>query len=270
MANAFLEFLDLYNREASVDQARRTVGFVEQAIAQNRRRLEDAAETLRAFQVTHRTIELTEQTKATVEAVARLETEKAELEIQKGVMETYALSGQVNVRELGARIARIEKMLRELGSGVSPSSLGDSLESRVLLPVDRIPEIALRLADLTREVMVQEKVYEYLTAQLEEARIQESRNLQVIQVLDEAVPPIRKARPRRSLIVLLTFLLSLLASAALAVAAEAYLRFAEPADGTDAGKGPRTFVRFFVRLRDWAGPVGPPARGGHDGPGAAL
>ena len=64
--------------------------------------------------------------------------------------------------------------------------------------------LALEYAELEREVMVQEKVYEFLTAQFEEARIRESRDLQSVNVLDEAVPPIKKARPRRSLIVLLS------------------------------------------------------------------
>jgi uncharacterized protein involved in exopolysaccharide biosynthesis len=265
MANSFLEFLDSYNRRASVEQARRTVGFVEQALAQNRGRLEEAAEKLRSFQEEHHAVELTEQTKATVEAMARLESERAGLEIQKGVLETYALPGQVDVRDLRARIGRIDDMIGQMGgSGSSVSREGEG--GSVFLPVGRIPELALRLADLTREVLVQEKVYEFLTAQLEEARIQESRNLQVIQVLDEAVPPIQKARPRRSLVVLLTIFLSFLVSAALAMVADAYLRSAASGDEGDSRRGSKALFRIFTRLHEWAGPAMCPARRDPDTP----
>lgn len=51
-----------------------------------------------------------------------------------------------------------------------------------------------------RSVKMQEAVYEFLTEQYEQYRIQESRDTPTVQVLDRAVPAQRKAKPIRWLI----------------------------------------------------------------------
>ena len=65
-----------------------------------------------------------------------------------------------------------------------------------------------------RDVKVQEQVFELLTAQLEESRIRETRDTPTVQVLDAAVPPLHKSRPKRSVIVIAGFLIGVAGSLA--------------------------------------------------------
>jgi hypothetical protein len=53
-----------------------------------------------------------------------------------------------------------------------------------------------------REVQKYEQLYVMLTAQYEEARIDEARDVVTVDVLDAPVPPERKAHPHRLLIIL--------------------------------------------------------------------
>ncbi len=252
MANALVGFLDEYNRATSVEDARRTVAFVEARLADTRLRLEGAADSLRAFQEARGAIELGEQTRATVDALAGLEAERTQLEIQKGVLGQYATPDQLQVQDIAARIREIDEKARDL-RGKRPSGAQGRSSDTALLPLGDLPSLALQLADLRRELLVQEKVYEFLTSQLEEARIRESRDLVTVKVLDEATPPIRKTRPRRSLIVLLTAVVAFTVALGAAFAAEAIIDL-----GGSRGDDPtiRRMVRAANALRAWGGDRG--------------
>jgi uncharacterized protein involved in exopolysaccharide biosynthesis len=61
------------------------------------------------------------------------------------------------------------------------------------------PELSLELARLTRDLKIQETIFELLKQQFEEARIQEMRDTPTVQVLDKAEVPRLKSRPKRTL-----------------------------------------------------------------------
>ncbi|MEA3409710.1 MAG: hypothetical protein U9Q95_05110, partial [Candidatus Eisenbacteria bacterium] len=94
MTNALVELLDFYNRETSVEQAQRTSEFIRGYREENEARLEEAAVAAQAFQEEHGAIELTEQTRVTVEAAAGLQARRTELRIERGVLERYASPDQ--------------------------------------------------------------------------------------------------------------------------------------------------------------------------------
>lgn len=60
------------------------------------------------------------------------------------------------------------------------------------------PNLRLQEGRLLRDVLHDEQVYATLLAQYELARIEEVKNLPVIDVLDEATAPHRRAKPRRT------------------------------------------------------------------------
>ena len=255
MANAFVEFLDEYNRRTSAERARRTKELVGVIIEENRQRLEGAAGRLRDFQEEHDTVEITEQTRVTVEAIAELESELARLEIERGLLKGFSSPDQMEVRALDARVREIEAVVAELREGGTRSPR----DGGVFLPLSEIPGLGLELADLTREVMVQEKVYEFLKSQFEEARIQESRDMEVVHILDAASPPLKKFRPRRSIIVILTVILALIGSIGVAFAAEGLIEYVEKSPSALAlgdSRGSRAILGFVRWLRAWGGPKG--------------
>lgn len=252
MANAFTEFLDQYHRETSVDRARRTREFIESALSENRERLDEASLELRKFQEEHGTVELTEQTRATVEALALLQTEQTELRIQKGVLSGYAKPDQIEMRGIEARLEEVGSEISRLAGGTSSAEVGT--DSGALLPLSEIPGMGLDLANLTREVMVRSRVLEFLASQLEEARIQESRDLEVVSILDAAVPPLKKIRPRRSIICILTVILALAGSMGLAALTEfagTQIEDGRVYDIAGDTRGSRAFARVVRWLIAW-------------------
>ncbi len=256
MANVFMELLDDYNRRVSVEQAGRTRDFVENALGENARRLLTASDALREFQEEHGAIDLPEQTRATVEAVAVLEAERTRLEIRRGVLKGFSQPDHMGMREIDAELREIQKKLGQF-TGWGDEAPPGSSEYGTLLPLASIPELVVRLADLTRDVMVLENVRAFLSSQLEEARIQETRDLEIIHVLDAATPPLKKSHPRRSMIVLLSVGLAFVASLGVAFVADSFLHYAQGSHRDSefaSSMESKVLLHFAYGLRQWGGP----------------
>ena len=80
--------------------------------------------------------------------------------------------------------------------------------------IGKLPELKMEGARLTLDVEMQRKLLMLMTAQFEEARMQETRDTPTVTVLDAATLPQIKARPVRSLIVAAAAFVALLGCAA--------------------------------------------------------
>lgn len=69
--------------------------------------------------------------------------------------------------------------------------------------LSQLPSLGLELGRLMREVKVQETIYTLLTSQYEQAKVNEAKENITVQVVDYAVPPIKKSKPSTTLNVLI-------------------------------------------------------------------
>ncbi len=103
-------------------------------------------------------------------------------------------------RVLAAR--RQQKLLTSGSDPIMPVSMAD------------LPAVSGEYASLIQDVMINAKILELSRPLLEEAIFNEKKESPSVQVLDEAIVPVRKAKPKRSLIVigstLSAFILALL------------------------------------------------------------
>jgi uncharacterized protein involved in exopolysaccharide biosynthesis len=82
------------------------------------------------------------------------------------------------------------------------------------------PRLLTEEARLARETRMQEEIMLTLARQYEIARVEEQKNVPVINVLDPAVPPAFRSAPRRSVLAVLGMLLALACGIALVLARE--------------------------------------------------
>lgn len=76
------------------------------------------------------------------------------------------------------------------------------------ITLDRTPNTSLKYMDAIRDLKYQEGLYDILAKQFEMAKLDEAKDSPLIQVLDKAVAPEKKSKPKRSLIVLLSALVA--------------------------------------------------------------
>ncbi len=69
--------------------------------------------------------------------------------------------------------------------------------------LSQLPSLGLELGRLMREVKIQETIYTLLTSQYEQAKVNEAKENITTQVVDYAVPPVKKSKPLTTLNVLI-------------------------------------------------------------------
>lgn len=209
LAQGYLDELNLLVNRTNTSSAHQERLFIEHRLQSAEVELERAQRELSDFSSTHTTIDIKEQTRATVDAAAKLE---AQLIVEQSDLDSLKeIYGDDNFRIRGAR-ARIAELTRQLKgiSGtsaplqadgtVAPDSLNasDRVEADYP-PLRQIPRLAVPYEDIFRRVRTQEAVYQMLTQQYELARIQEAKEIPVIKVIDAPGIPEKKSFPPRSL-----------------------------------------------------------------------
>ncbi len=210
VANRFVEELDRINQETSASQAKNARIFIEERITQTQKELTRAEENLREFKEENKTILLNDQMKAAIEKAADLKAQLVSSEIDLNVLSKTMSPSHPQIKSLRSRINEIKKQLEILESG----NQKDNSEGKTVLdvPFAEVPALSLKLGRLVREVKIQEGVFELLTQQYEQYKIQETKDTPTIQILDRAIPPERRAKPKRALLVGLSGILSIFAS----------------------------------------------------------
>jgi uncharacterized protein involved in exopolysaccharide biosynthesis len=185
MANAFVTQLDALNRSTRMGEGKRTRLFVEKRLAETKSRLQAAEDSLRIFQETHPGVALPPEAASAATAAADI------------MAQRIALGAEVQVLRgsLAPRATALVKKQAEL----------DALDREL----EGVPSLTLEIARRFRDVKVQEAVFELLTAQYEEARIQETKDVPTVEVLDTAVPPVRKSFPHRGIMTVTAMAFSL-------------------------------------------------------------
>ena len=204
IANFAVEELNRRNQSLAVEGASRYRTYVEERYREIETDMDSARAEMQAFQERNGVVELPSTAQAFMASIASARAEVAQAEIQyQGIA---ALAGPDNPQVIAARealaAARAEQRSLEGGG-----------ESFMPVPLQRLPAVANEYASLTQELMIQQALMENARPLYEQARFDEERDRVAVQVLDEAVPPKRKARPRRSIMVIIaTISAGLLAS----------------------------------------------------------
>ena len=79
-----------------------------------------------------------------------------------------------------------------------------------LIAFNDVPKLSMEFAKIIREVKIQNEVYLLLQQQYYKEKIQENRDLPTIEILDEAIKPLKKTAPKTVYSTVLTFIFSLL------------------------------------------------------------
>jgi tyrosine-protein kinase Etk/Wzc len=200
--NAFVVQLDSLNRRIAGARARQTREFIENRLMQVQSELDSARAAFEAFQMEHRAVDFDEQTRLAVEQAIDLKTRLANIEVQEQLLAEKMSEGNAELRELRRRKELLTKELTALERSNRDSSFFS-------LPIASIPVLRGEYEELYSRVRVNESLHQSLLSHLEQAKIQSQDELPSITVLDKAIPPTLKSRPKRSIIVGGTFFFAL-------------------------------------------------------------
>jgi len=116
--------------------------------------------------------------------------------------------------------------------------------------IRELPILGVTYSDLSRQLAMQEGIYETLTKQYELAKVEEAKEIPSIKVLDEPQVPERKSSSYRSIIVLLGVLISAFAGIVWIVACKLW----EITDDSHPAKAMGTDIVRTIRGHDAVAP----------------
>ncbi|MEW5995516.1 MAG: Wzz/FepE/Etk N-terminal domain-containing protein [Candidatus Zixiibacteriota bacterium] len=202
LTNAFVDELDRVNRDIASERVRQNREFIEGRLRQARKELDSARADFEQFQLEHKAVDFDEQSRLAIEQAIKLKVKLAELDIEMKMYEKNLTESNTELAELKRRRRIISDQLRQLETSNPDTSFFS-------LPISAIPSLRGQYEELYSRVRVGESLYRILLEQREQVKIQENEQTPTLTVLDRATPPELKSRPKRLLIVLGTFVLSL-------------------------------------------------------------
>jgi len=225
IANGYLDVLhDQNGKLALTDSAQRRLFFGQQ-LEREKDALEDAEVELKKTQEQTGLIIPSGQALAEIQASSNIRAQITSRQVELAALQQSATNQNPSVVRLQTEIAGLEKEKQKLENGTGRRQPGN-----MQLPTAKVPELALEYVRKQREVKYHETLFELLAKQYEAARLDESRDAPLLQVVDRAVVPDKKSGPPRMLLLLLSCILGAFAGAGWVIARTAIARLrAEPA-----------------------------------------
>lgn len=194
LVNTFVDELQKKSLQLNLTKAGTERSFLEKRLTVVKQDLKRAEEDMKEFQEKNKTIKADTQAAAAIQGVARLKAEIITNEVKLAALRNSMTDQAPEVQTLLAGLGRLKGQLAAM-SGFS--------EGGVIPSVGSAPALGVEYVRKMREFKTQEAIFEQLTKQYELAKLNEARDSSSIQVLDEAVPPSKKSKPKRALIVIL-------------------------------------------------------------------
>ena len=198
VCRAYIDELTRLSTQLSTTAARREREFLEQRLAIVKREVYESEAKLGEFSSKNSTVDISQQSKAMVEATATLQGRLIAAESELAGLKKIYGDQNGRVRSLQGNVDELRRNLRELSgteTGVTATSGLPSLR--------RLPILGVTYVDLLRQAKISEAVLEALTKQYELAKVQEAKDVPSVRMLDEPNLPERKSFPPRTLIAVL-------------------------------------------------------------------
>lgn len=189
MANAYVEELQKLTQVLAVTEASQRRLFFEKQLIQSKQALTESEIALKRVQEKTGLIQLDAQAQALIKAGAELKGQIAMKEVELGALRTFATGNNPDYIRTQQMVGGMRAQLARIETGSVSTT--------------KAPEAGLEYLRKIRDLKYAETVFELLAKQFEMAKIDEAKEGSMIQVLDKAVVPDRKSKPKRSLIILL-------------------------------------------------------------------
>ena len=201
IANAYVDELDNLTKTLAVTEAAKRRLFYEKQLKGVREGLDLAELAMKEMQEKTGVIQLEGQSKAILSAEAELRAQIAAKDVELSAMRSFATEQNPDFR-------RVEQMLSSLHSQLTKLEHDNHANNVEMTSKGKIPELAVEYGHKMRDLKYYEKLFEFMTQQVLVAKIDEAKDAAIIQVVDKALVPEVKSKPKRASLVLLATILA--------------------------------------------------------------
>ena len=207
MANAYTEQLRVLTKSLAVTEASQRRLFYEDQLKDAKEALIAAELSFQRVQQAKGVVQPVEQAKAMIEGLASLRAEVMAKQVELKALRSYSTDRNPEVQmaenelsSLQAEVSRLEQ--RSNSKGFSELGLED------------VPGAGIEYLSAEHEVVYRQALFDLLIKQYDAARLDESKEATIIQVVEPAIEPDRKTSPKRAQILLISIITGLFAAIA--------------------------------------------------------
>jgi uncharacterized protein involved in exopolysaccharide biosynthesis len=208
IANEYTKALQTFLNTSAISLAKRNRIFLEKQIELTKNDLKGTEESLKDFQTRKKIAALDAQAEAAIKTLAELKAQVISREVQLGTLREYTTKEHPDVKRIEDELREFRRQLKRLEEGFKNPNQGESSIGAFLTLADA-PTVGLEYGRLKRDALIQQKVFELLTQQYELAKIEEAKDDITFQIIDPAVTPEKRIKPKRTLNVVLAGVVSL-------------------------------------------------------------
>jgi len=211
IANAYVDELLTMMKTLAVTEASQRRLFFERELKSTKDKLTQAESLLKGSLENRGVVSVDSQSYAIIETVARLRAQITAKEIQISAMKAFVTENNQEYKRNYQELLGMRAELGKLENG-GPETAAQKNQPEKQRGLGNIQTL--------RDLKSYQVLYELLSKQYEIARLDESREASVIQVVDKAIEPEIKSKPRRALIVEASTLLGFFLAIILVVVGE--------------------------------------------------
>lgn len=198
MTNYIVHCIDSLNIALATKKAMYNRDFVASRFKIALDSLNQVENQLTEFMKQHSLVSIEDQVRVAVEQAAQFKAQIMAKEVELQLKENMLKPSNPEVLRVKKELAALRQQYHQFYQ----NQPGD----RLFPPFNGIQEVQKQYLHLQRQAMYYGKLIEFLGPQYEQAKIEAAKKIPTIQVLDNAVRPERKARPKRAtFVILLTF-----------------------------------------------------------------
>jgi tyrosine-protein kinase Etk/Wzc len=199
ITNAYVEELITLTGKFSLTEASHRRAFFEKQLVQAKDNLLATEQALTGALDSKGMISVDAQSRVILESIARLRAGISVKEIQLKSMQAFVTPNNVEYKRINEEILSMRDALAKLENGTPPDTATSVKETKN----------GLGNIQILRDVKYHTMLYELLAKQYEVAKLDEAKDIPMIQVLDVAIEPEHKFKPQRALMTILSAFLGL-------------------------------------------------------------
>ena len=196
LANGYVEEFRRLSATLAITEAARRRLFFEQQLQDAKNKLTDAENAMTKTEQSTGVLQIDSQARALIESSAVLRAQVMAKEVQIEGMRSFATDDNPTLVLAKQELAALQAQLASIAGSQHDTG------SDVNLSKGRVTESGMEYLRRFRDLKYQETVFELLAKEFEVAKLDEAREGSIIQVVDPAIPPDRRASPHRLLIIL--------------------------------------------------------------------
>lgn len=199
IANAYIAQTRTFMKQLALTEASQRRLFYEREMGDTKEALARAETNFQAMQQRSHIISIDSQAKALIESAASLHSQITLREVELQRLLSYSTESNPQVDIAKTEIAALRGKLAVLESNKNGGFTDTGLSN--------VPSAELDYVRASRELKYQETLYELLLKQYEISRMDEASDAPLVQVVEPAFAPDHKAGPKRSLYIIVGFVL---------------------------------------------------------------